>query len=50
VNDEQVEKEQLEREQNERDALDDDYVSPGMSVEVVAVLVNIKTDTEKAID
>ena len=50
MNDEQVEKEQLEREQNERHALDDDYVSPGMSVEVVAVVVNIKTLKMRLID
>ena len=53
VNDEQVEEEELQREQNERDALDagGDYeCPPGMSVEVVSVIVHVKTLKKRLID
>ena len=45
-----MEEEHLERDQNECDALDTVGVSPGMSVEVVPVVVNIKTLKKRLMD
>ena len=45
-----MEEEHLERDQNECDALDTVGVSPGMSVEVVPVVVNIKTLKKRLTD